>query len=356
MSGLARHVTYIHSDKREVFKMIDLTEFLSNNATFLSLGEEETHLLYKIPAVDETGKKLPNYTVLYLIDSRNVAEGANEVEMQLLGLYDQVRKIVIRYSTWLWKEYKLYSSVVIGYSDVATAIKNKVYADIDRQIQKRLNSANCSIEINSILNNPERRYRDIALESIMDDLDTPGADDVSLCESFLSSNDALKVSLTDVIYYLNSTDTQLIAQKFKKRTVWDGYSNIEEYLFKRAFSQRLIETYKKRILGIKSYTKEQQSLNLYKQVLKFKHAKTLQVQYHRAGKDMNFTIRNLYHRDIIDLCDEGLSTFSIRTYKQQDTFEELFKNSQNRSVYIELEHINKITYGRKTVYSSPDID
>lgn len=71
---------------------------------------------------------------------------------------------------------------------------------------------------------------------------------------------------------------------------------------------------------------------------------------------MNFTIRNLYHRDIIDLCDEGLSTFSIRTYKQQDTFEELFKNSQNRSVYIELEHINKITYGRKTVYSSPDID
>ena len=70
---------------------------------------------------------------------------------------------------------------------------------------------------------------------------------------------------------------------------------------------------------------------------------------------MNFTIRNLYHGDIIDLCDEGLSTFSIRTYKQQDTFEELFKIPQNR-IYIELEHINKITYGRKTVYTSPHLD
>lgn len=335
--------------------MIDLTKFLSNNSTFLPLGKEETHLLYKIPAVDETGKKLPNYTVLYLIDPRNIAEGANKVEMQLLGLYDQVRKIVIRYSTWLWEEYKLYSSVVIGYSDVATAIKNKVYADIDRQIQKRLNSSNCSIEINSILNNPERSYRDIALESIMDDLDKPGADNVSLCELFLSSKDALEVSLTDVIYYLNSADTQLIAQKFKKRTVEDSYSNIEEYLFQKAFWQRLIEIYKKRILGIKTYTKEQQSLILYKKILKFKHAKTLQVQYHKAGKDMNFTIRNLYHGDIIDLCDEGLSTFSIRTYKQQDTFEELFKIPQNR-IYIELEHINKITYGRKTVYTSPHLD
>ncbi|MEY8661574.1 hypothetical protein AALT52_01500 [Ligilactobacillus faecis] len=320
--------------------MTDLTEFLLENNTYLSL--DGNNMIYKIPAVDNMGKKLPNYIILYCIDTKDIIEGASHPNMVMLGLYNQATQTVLRRSQYLWQEYDLsvnHTVCIAEYRNVVAEIKGKVYDSINRIGEKRASSVNSTIKINSILRKSEKKYREAALKSIMADLEG----NIDDCADKLSKEWELEVSLVDITQYLNTLSDKIIIENFRKHPNYNYYENIcnEEY-----FEYRLIQTYKRRILGIKTYAKEQNVLSLYQQLLPFKYAKNLKVEYCKNGQSMTFHIRNLRPYDIIDLCNEGLSSWCIKSVKQRDTFEKLMGDRCD----IEFKYISKITYGAKVVY------
>ncbi|WP_279036212.1 MULTISPECIES: hypothetical protein [Lactobacillaceae] len=226
------------------------------------------------------------------------------------------------------------------YSKLRDEILEKVGNRVHEYIQIKANTVNTTIELNYQMNNRDEFKRQ-ALEELAENY----YEDCKTNQIKKSWID-IDLDLSDCIDYLRNKELyiKLLSDKYLQLKVY-GRTN-EVWLIEQEKHRRIVDRLKKKILGMKLYGREQEYLFFIQKLAKYKDAKTISVEYQKYDQSLSFKIKNVSKLECGYLAVRGkISDFDI-IGRSRETFKTLYGHED-----VEIDHINKVTYGRKVIYS-----